>query len=452
MWAVSEGTSVLPYASVEAMAPAEGSLNADPDAPLLVEATLLWGRDTLDVRHLAVRPELRVRDLGMEVPGCADLLLGTTDDAGSFRLKLPNGALVPDGCRMTLRIGRTMLRLAVVADDAVRLPRARLGTRAALGIVGAAALHLTVLGLMAHSRVDEGASEQAARETMQRMVSAAEDRALAELAAAQEKTRVETSPGMSARTPDKEQAAAGSVSKQTETAARMRTTKGEDRRAQKPEREEVATFGILALLAGAEAGAHVGSSAFAAESGPSAMGNIFGQTIDDAAGMGGLGLTGPGQGGGGYGAGVKLASIGTIGHASGLGDASGLGAGARPKPREHDVRSFTWVMSGGAGTQVNGRLPPESIQRVVRQSFGRLRACYAAGLERNPGLEGRATVKFVIDREGQVALAAPSSDSTIGDASVLRCVTRAYESMVFPKPEGGIVTVVYPVVFTRTSP
>jgi outer membrane biosynthesis protein TonB len=88
----------------------------------------------------------------------------------------------------------------------------------------------------------------------------------------------------------------------------------------------------------------------------------------------------------------------------------------------------------------------------VRQSFGRLRACYEAGLLRDPGLEGRVSVKFVIDREGAVTMAMPWADTTLPDQSVARCVSKAYESMSFPKPEGGIVTVVYPVIFTRTSP
>ena len=225
-------------------------------------------------------------------------------------------------------------------------------------------------------------------------------------------------------------------------------------RAVKPGREEVSTFGILSLLAGDESGAHAGSSAFAAESGPSAMGNIFGATIDDAAGMGGLGLTGPGHGAGGFGAGVKLGSIGTLGRASGLGDAKGgFGAGALAKRGEHaSSRTYSLVWGDGGGAQVNGRLPPEAVQRVVRQSFGRMRACYEAGLKNNPDLEGRVAVKFVIDREGQVALASPWSDTTIADVKVAQCVTRAYQAMTFPKPEGGIVTVVYPIVFTRTSP
>ena len=101
--------------------------------------------------------------------------------------------------------------------------------------------------------------------------------------------------------------------------------------------------------------------------------------------------------------------------------------------------------------QVNGRLPPEAIQRVIRQSFGRLRGCYERGLERSPDLEGRIAVKFVIDREGSVALAS-AAERSLDDAAVAACVVKAYEAMTFPKPVGGIVTVVYPVVFTRTSP
>ena len=213
---------------------------------------------------------------------------------------------------------------------------------------------------------------------------------------------------------------------------------------------EVTAFGILSLLAGPEVGDGAGSSAFATEVGPAAMGNIFGQTIHDAEGMGGLGLSGAGEGGGGQGAGVPLAAIGTLGRANGDGTGQGFGRCKRCSlSREH--APSTWVMRGGTGTQVNGRLPPEAIQRVVRQSFGRIRACYAQGLQRSPDLEGRIAVKFVIDREGDVAMAS-TAESSIEDAAVNTCVARAYEAMTFPKPEGGIVTVVYPVVFSRTSP
>ncbi len=100
----------------------------------------------------------------------------------------------------------------------------------------------------------------------------------------------------------------------------------------------------------------------------------------------------------------------------------------------------------GCSAQVNGRLPPEAVQRVVRQSFGRLRACYESGLRRDPGLEGRIAVKFVIDRSGAVVMTSVTERS-LPDAEVAACVARAYGAMSFPEPEGGIVTVVYPIIF-----
>ena len=98
-------------------------------------------------------------------------------------------------------------------------------------------------------------------------------------------------------------------------------------------------------------------------------------------------------------------------------------------------------------TQVNGRLPPEIIQRIVRQNFGRFRACYEEGLRRRgPTLSGRIATKFVIGRDGvvrDVALA----ESDMNDHDVESCVTKAFGGLQFPVPEGGIVTVVYPFAF-----
>lgn len=448
-------TLVMPYASIESTAPEAGAV----PGPLLLEARLLWGRDTLAVRHVPARGELRVRQLGLDVTGCDDLVVGSMDGAtGAFALRLPNGAVVPAGCRMTLRMGRVLLRLTLMPDDVAKLPRAPRDPLVAFGILTAALLHLVLVASIAHSRSDEGETEQAARATMLQMVASAEERALSELAATQQKTRETRAEELAAAaavasTAEKEEARAGNPSKTNRAAARARITRGVDRhatsttdtvdraRARDLERDEAASFGILSLLAGDAPSARAGSSAFAPETGRSAMGNIFGQTIDDAAGIGGLGLSGAGEGGGGKGAGVPLGAIGTL----------GCCGGRAPIMRAHQP-GYHWVSDGEGGTQVNGRLMPEAVQRVVRQNFGRLRACYEAGLQRDPGLEGRVSVKFVIDREGAVTMAMPWSDTTLPDQAVARCVSRAYEAMSFPKPEGGIVTVVYPVVFTRTSP
>jgi hypothetical protein len=82
----------------------------------------------------------------------------------------------------------------------------------------------------------------------------------------------------------------------------------------------------------------------------------------------------------------------------------------------------------------------------VRQNFGRFRLCYENGLRNNPNLQGRVTVKFVIDRSGAVAMTADGG-SDIPDSSVVGCVVRGFANLSFPQPEGGMVTVVYPIMF-----
>ena len=101
-------------------------------------------------------------------------------------------------------------------------------------------------------------------------------------------------------------------------------------------------------------------------------------------------------------------------------------------------------------TDVSGSLPPEVIQRVVRQSFGRFRACYEDGLHGNPNLEGRVTARFVIARDGSVATV-QSGGSDLPDSRVVACVLHAYGSLTFPAPKDGVVRVSYPLMFSPSA-
>ncbi|HSO36786.1 MAG TPA: AgmX/PglI C-terminal domain-containing protein, partial [Labilithrix sp.] len=122
-----------------------------------------------------------------------------------------------------------------------------------------------------------------------------------------------------------------------------------------------------------------------------------------------------------------------------------LDDGARPPPPPPPPPSAGPGLRAGALT-VSGRLPPEVIQRIVRQSFGRFRLCYENGLRTNPALRGRVSVKFVIDRSGAVSAAADGG-SDLPDRAVVACLVRSFGNLSFPQPEGGIVTVIYPLVF-----
>jgi len=146
-------------------------------------------------------------------------------------------------------------------------------------------------------------------------------------------------------------------------------------------------------------------------------------------------------------------------------------AAFRPPPSEPcpslppaPVGSFADAKAAEASS---GRLPPDVIQQIVRASYGRFRHCYEAGLARKPKLQGRVTVRFVIDRGGRVPCAAdasiragtaaeadehegsiPHAESPFPDAQVVDCMLKEYRKLVFPKPEGGSVTVVYPILFS----
>lgn len=175
----------------------------------------------------------------------------------------------------------------------------------------------------------------------------------------------------------------------------------------------------------------------------SARGNMWGDEIGDAFGAGGLGLSGIGEGGGGRGEGIGLGSIGTLGHGAGTGTGQGFGSGHGRLGGSHKTRAPKVRMGQ---TTVSGRLPPEVIQRIVRQNYGRFRMCYEQGLSRNPNLEGRVQVRFVIGRDGSVSNV-QNGGSDLPDSGVVSCVISAYYGLSFPQPEGGIVTVVYPIMF-----
>ena len=213
--------------------------------------------------------------------------------------------------------------------------------------------------------------------------------------------------------------------------------------------KEAAEFGMIGLLnaaAGADPNAPTapwGREDSLGNDPMSARGNMWGDAIGDSFGAGGLGLSGVGEGGGGRGEGIGLGNIGTIGHGAGTGTGQGFGnghgrLGGHHAPKPPSLRQ--------GQTQVNGRLPPEVIQRIVRQNFGRFKLCYESGLRSNPALAGRVSIKFVIDRSGAVSTA-QDGGSEIPDQTVVQCVVRGFTNLSFPQPEGGIVTVVYPIIF-----
>ena len=83
--------------------------------------------------------------------------------------------------------------------------------------------------------------------------------------------------------------------------------------------QQARAFGMIGLLASMEGSVNTPTAIFGRELASglddrNAKGNMFGSTIDDAAGSGGLNLLGIGEGGGGTGEGIGVGRVGTVGH------------------------------------------------------------------------------------------------------------------------------------------
>jgi biopolymer transport protein ExbD len=131
-----------------------------------------------------------------------------------------------------------------------------------------------------------------------------------------------------------------------------------------------------------------------------------------------------------YGVGViGLGNTGLIGK----GDNPGAGFGGQGKSTVRQDKA-----------QVKGTLDADIIRRIVRAHINEVRSCYNAGLTKNPELEGRVTIDFVIASTGKVGVS-KLAENTLSDDNVGHCIAKAVKRWTFPKPrDGGMVEVSYP--------
>jgi hypothetical protein len=122
-------------------------------------------------------------------------------------------------------------------------------------------------------------------------------------------------------------------------------------------------------------------------------------------------------------------------------------SGSMPAPTR---RSKPAPMVRMGASMVSGRVPPETVQRIVRQNFGRFRACYQAALLANPKLKGRVTVDFIIPRDGIVTKTSLNA-SDINAPTMEKCVVEAFKGLAFAGPDSGIIRVTYPIVFSNDA-
>jgi hypothetical protein len=101
-------------------------------------------------------------------------------------------------------------------------------------------------------------------------------------------------------------------------------------------------------------------------------------------------------------------------------------------------------------------LSRDEIQRVIARAMAQMKYCYEKELDRDPALEGKLVLHWLIQTTGEVA--AVNVDDAMsgvvsGVAPVAECVSRVLQRMKFPNPRGGgVVHVSYPLVFRKGAP
>ena len=177
-----------------------------------------------------------------------------------------------------------------------------------------------------------------------------------------------------------------------------------------------------------------------------------------AAGKGSdAGLSGAGGSGGLY---KQVATNGLI--SGPVGNGKGAGAGGYGTRGKGGGRSGYGKMSMAGSSNgfsqplyeealIEGGLDRDQIAAVINRHLGQVIYCYEKGLQKEPDLRGRISVKFVIGGNGRVQRAG-LANSSLQDAKVEGCILSKLRNWKFPQPVGRVdVKVTYPFVLKRLS-
>jgi TonB family protein len=99
--------------------------------------------------------------------------------------------------------------------------------------------------------------------------------------------------------------------------------------------------------------------------------------------------------------------------------------------------------------RTKGTINIDEVRAVIKDHMGRIQVCLNEEITKNPDAPpptGEIRVQFTIGSAGQVT-ATRIASSTLNKPQVENCVLRRFARMQFPKPQGGDVTIVFPIVF-----
>ena len=155
----------------------------------------------------------------------------------------------------------------------------------------------------------------------------------------------------------------------------------------------------------------------------------------------------------GLGEGVKKTSVGNTGVAGlggiGVGKGPGGGAGGYGDSLvgSGDAKALSKLGVAAAVSRdmtLDGGLDRSVIEATIAKYISQVRACYEAGLRRNPAISGQVHMQFEVGSSGSLNYA-KVNHSSLGDSEVEQCISSRMMGWKFPKPLGGVsVKVAYP--------
>jgi hypothetical protein len=172
-------------------------------------------------------------------------------------------------------------------------------------------------------------------------------------------------------------------------------------------------------------------------------GDVSGDADKVFAQVGGVGVASSGNGG------LRSAKgAGGTGSMRGGGSLRAGGPGEVGTGEKGAERAVRAVVKDSAPESVDSTLDASAIANAIRQRIGAVKACYEAGLKRNPAIGGKLSVRFAISNVGKVTSVDIEGD-TMHDDDVAGCVKSRIQSWRFPPGGGG--EVVYPFVFQASK-
>ena len=174
-------------------------------------------------------------------------------------------------------------------------------------------------------------------------------------------------------------------------------------------------------------------------------GDVSGDADKVFAQVGGVGVAGAGAGG------LRSAKgAGGTGSLRGGGSLRASGPGEVGTGERAGERAVKGIVKDTTPTDVDGSLDPSIIAKEIRSRLGAIKACYEAGLKRNPNIGGKVQLRFEVSSVGKVTSADIEND-TMHDDEVAGCIKSRVMTWRFPAPAGGSVQFSYPFIFQASK-